>query len=191
MSSRPESRTLFETLQGLYSQFVLMILERRMKSYHQKTGAQARRDIAGLLSEEIRQLAVAVPSIDEGANSDNSTDVVQSTTAKQSSQVLDSKIQNAKITNTASELSNHLRRRQSGSALNPELGERLMKSTREHIHAVHRLARQGKVRTAAMHADIANHALREAGHYMSEDEYADFIAGIEQELMAMKQQQGS
>ena len=56
---------------------------------------------------------------------------------------------------------------------NPYMGEKLKESTWSHLHAAQLHARQGNIDNAKLHAGIANDALKEAAHYMSEDDYKD------------------
>ena len=53
----------------------------------------------------------------------------------------------------------------------PYMGEKLKESTWSHIHAAQLQARQGNINNAKLHAGIANDALKEAAHYMNEDDY--------------------
>ena len=55
----------------------------------------------------------------------------------------------------------------------PYLGEKLKDSTWSHIHAAQLQARQGNTINAKLHAGIANDALKEAAHYMSDKDYKD------------------
>lgn len=52
-----------------------------------------------------------------------------------------------------------------------ELGEKLKESTLSHIHTAQLNARQGNTVNAKLHAGIANDALKEAAHYMSNKDY--------------------
>ena len=85
-------------------------------------------------------------------------------------------------------LGRYFRSKQTESVRDPEMSKKLKKSTWNHIHTALRLARQGEVRTARLHADIANHALHEAGHYMSEEEYRKFTLEVEEKLSEIRKQ---
>ena len=56
-------------------------------------------------------------------------------------------------------------------APDPYMGDKLKDSAWSHIHTALLHARQGEAITAKLHADIANEALKEAAHYMSEEDY--------------------
>ena len=51
------------------------------------------------------------------------------------------------------------------------MGENLKDSTWSHIHTAMLHARQGNVINAKLHARIANDALKQAAHYLSEEDY--------------------
>ena len=55
----------------------------------------------------------------------------------------------------------------------PYLADKLKDSTWSHIHAAQLQARQGNTINAKLHAGIANDALKEAAHYMSDKDYKD------------------
>ena len=60
------------------------------------------------------------------------------------------------------------------------MGERLKSSTWSHLHLASMEARRGDAVAAKVHADIANQALKEAAHYMSDDEYKKFSGEVAQ-----------
>ena len=59
------------------------------------------------------------------------------------------------------------------------MGKKLKDSTWSHIHTALMQARKGDVSTAKLHADIANGALKEAAHYMSEADYKLLCSEVE------------
>ena len=67
------------------------------------------------------------------------------------------------------------------------MGEKLKTSTWTHIHTALMQARNGQATTAKLHADIANQALKEAAHYMSEQDYKAFFAEVETELNKLEE----
>jgi len=81
---------------------------------------------------------------------------------------------------------NHYKFKKSSSNCNPAIKEQLSKNTWEHIHKAIRYARQGKKTEAKLFGELANNALKEAAHYMSEDEYLIFTSAIDVELNRIK-----
>ena len=55
----------------------------------------------------------------------------------------------------------------------------------QEAHTALRYAHQGDVRTARLHADIANNAQKEAAFYMSEEEYQAFSQEVHEQLEAL------
>ena len=66
------------------------------------------------------------------------------------------------------------------------MGEKLKKSTWSHIHTATLQARQGSLSNAKMHAGIANDALKEAAHYMSEEDYKVFCDEVAKAFEALE-----
>jgi hypothetical protein len=188
MASATHNTNLYQIVQGLYSRVVLTILDRRIKAYRRLPGADNRHQAAVPLAEEIKSLAVPVSDAARrvGHNTDGSHADGHRSVLEKFKHHAGSSPHQVAINNTVNDLSVHLKHRQSGLALRPEMGERLRSSTREHLHAAHRLAREDQARSAALHADIASHALIEASHYMSDDDYAAFISEINGEIQAIK-----
>ena len=73
------------------------------------------------------------------------------------------------------------------SECNPAIKEQLAKNTWTHIHAAIRNARQGKKTEAKLYGELANNALKEAAHYMTEEEYLKFTSSIDLELNRLEQ----
>jgi hypothetical protein len=84
------------------------------------------------------------------------------------------------------DLSRYFKARSNGAELHPEIKEKLECSIWEHIHATIKYARQGDNRNAKMHADIVCSACKELAHYMSKDDYMNFIAGVNEHLDVLK-----
>ena len=81
------------------------------------------------------------------------------------------------------ELSNYFREKNIiNTELHGRLSEKLKQCTFNNIHAALRHARQGKIRAAKLHADIANSALKCAASYITKNEYTDLKIEIELKL---------
>jgi len=62
------------------------------------------------------------------------------------------------------------------------VGEKLMQSTWDHLHASIRYARAGNSESARLHASIMDSALKEAAHFLDNDVYSDFVLSLGKEL---------
>ena len=80
------------------------------------------------------------------------------------------------------ELSVHFRNSHIHSALFCDVGERLISSTWEHIDASLRTAREGDVKMAKLHIDLANNAFKEAARYLPAPLYASFSQDVKKAL---------
>jgi hypothetical protein len=76
------------------------------------------------------------------------------------------------------ELSVYFRNMHKHSAVSLNAGDKLIQSTWEHIHASIRTARQGDIKTARLHVDLANNALKEAEHYLSAPVFSSFTQEV-------------
>lgn len=66
------------------------------------------------------------------------------------------------------------------------LEEKLEKSTVDHMHEAIRYARQGDERNAHMHADIASSSCEELSHFMSKEQYHEFVGQMKGGLENLK-----
>jgi len=169
---------LSRALHELYDKLCDMDLHKRISLYHRNTGTNAAPDIRDSLIKHIDKLApVSKPS---GANADNAT------TAKFSKRP--GKQQNAKprsrqhgwLNKVVSGFNRPPKKiYKSKIASDPYMGEKLKNSTWSHIHTAMLQVRQGDTSNAKMHAGFANEALKEAAHYMSEEDYRVFCEEVE------------
>ena len=80
-------------------------------------------------------------------------------------------------------LSDFFKKNNAYSELASPLGEKLKTSAWEHTHSAIRLAHQGEFSKAKLHADLANSAVHELGHYMSEADFIAFKRAVKAELL--------
>lgn len=178
MLSGKEINDLLLTLQRLYSHFAGITLHRRTRSYQKHRKDLQRYDLGEPLSTKIKTLD-AKRSKDPGVILSEAP-VGLSQTTSLSLRNMDERIgyKRVVILQTFNGLSEHFNKTRPDVSLRPEVGEKLRKSTWEHIHAAMRLAREGKVSRAMIHAEIANSALKEAARFMPETTYLQFIEEV-------------
>jgi len=182
MKLEREINALIHALQNLYSRIASLILKKRMGSYREETGTVAGQDLTTLLSDHIDQLADSRPASGDKTPNQISVQKVQTETQNPSLGRRQSDHQGSIISRAFNGLGRYFKSRRTESVLDPELSEKLKKSTWTHIHNAFRLARQGDARTAKLHLDIASQALKEAAHYMSREEHIAFTVEVEEKL---------
>lgn len=182
MIPKREYNALLHALKRLRSRIVLFVFQNRMNSYQKKSSADIGHDITASLSEQIDKLAFSKNEGDQGTPCSTSCQSVRIETKKDLQGRNRTGHRVSKVTSVFVELSKYFKKGGAGTTLQPHVSEKLKTCTWEHIHTALRLARQGEVRTARLYAEIANNALKEAAHYMSEEEYAEFTAAVEEEL---------
>lgn len=90
---------------------------------------------------------------------------------------------------TATEFSRHLQNTGGGRVMEPRLlGERMQKSTLEHINQALLLARSGDTAGAKLHAGLAENAMKTAAHHMAPASFASFSAAVEERLRTLEGQ---
>lgn len=172
MGSSQDSTSLLKSLKQLYSKIMALHAEDRARSTRSHSNTASAQNIVSPLSECIDKLAA------NAAN--NPVDASNSQTPEFGNHSHD----HAPVSREASskgelgELSVHLKgsHKYPGSSLGT--GDKLMQSTWEHFHASIRLARQGNVEAAKLHAELTKNALNEAAHYLPEPVYFRFSKDV-------------
>jgi len=152
-----------------------------MRSYHKFSVVEQNHNLHGPLYELIKNIA-------QGKHSNGTADYDSIMSVMQKYKSSHSHPTEHHIINTrqANELSRYFKQRGYGSTLEAGIDEKLKQSTWHHIHFALRLARQNNLHDAGLHADIAFYACKELAHYLSEQEYCEFIIEIQQELKQLE-----
>jgi len=176
-----EIKTLIHALQKLYARITSLVLHKRMGSYRDEVGSVADHDLATLLSDHIDRLAAPGPENSDRTQPQVSEQKVQAATQKPSPGRTHSGHQVSIVSRTLNGLGRYFKLSRTES-VDPELSKKLKNSAWNHIHTALRLARQGEARTAKLHLDIANQALKEAAHYMSREDHIAFTVEVQEKL---------
>lgn len=177
---------LLRSVHSLFSKVSLLDLQKRTSSYKQQAGRETQKDIATPLSSYIDKLSAGQPAI-------TSTHPVISEEPEEISGATPQEApqENPQIPSTAvipNDLSDYLKSHSQHSDSEGYIGDKLKASTWSHIHTAILKAREGDPKTAKLHADIANQAMKEAVHYMSDEEFVKFSEEIDRALSELKQQ---
>lgn len=169
MTTKNGLNRLLRALHELYYKLCDMDLHKRMNFYHRNTGTNKAPDISASLSKHIDKLAPASKPTSPGATS---TATVRS--SKKASRPDNAKQRNQQPGWLNKMVTSIIRPKKiftSKIKPDPYMGDKLKDSTWSHTHTALLHARQGEASTAKLHADIANEALKEAAHYMSEEDH--------------------
>ena len=162
------NRLLYE-LRQLYHRLCAIDLRTRMGLYHRHIGANHIPDISSSLSGEIDELAQASKmNTHHVAGSPANTETNNTGHHKTLHQP---ETQHHGIFRSAKAFFHGKKIFTTMKSSDPRLGEKLKESTWSHIHTARLQARQGNISNAKLHASIAQEALNEAAHYISEDDY--------------------
>ena len=178
MTSKQETNYLIRSLRNLYEKVSKFILFERIGFYRSNTGSVNMPDISSLLDKHIEELAVKTrqgiaPSanrINESFLSKNNSGNVMSAQSKD----IDG-------------LANHYKVSASKHESSQYMGEKFKASIWLHIHTAFMQARSGQIKTAKVHADIANQALKEAIHYMADEDFREFYTEVEKVINELQE----
>ena len=160
---------LLQDLHELYYKLCAIELRKRMKIYHHDTYTNDTPDISASLTKHLHKLA---PLDKPGRTGTASTATPPSAIrpARHYSEKQPRR-QRRGITRMVSIFFRPQKVFTSIKASNQYIGDKLKDSIWSHTHAATLHARQGNISNAKLHAQIANDALKEAAHYMSEKDY--------------------
>lgn len=174
---------LLRALNSLFSKVVLLDLQKRTTSYKQQGSRDIQQDIVTPLSDCIDKLAQAqAPIVIQVANTEQPAAKINQDPAQLTSP------QTATVGMLSTNFSEYLKSHSIHSESGNYLGDKLKASTWSHFHTAVLKANEGDARTAKLHADIANQAMKEAGHYISDEDFKNFSEEIEKALNELKQQ---
>jgi len=183
MLSQHESNALVSALRELFFKASEFNLAKRISSYRERIGSNIPHDISAPLHKHIDKL---VHKARQDKVAESNIPVYKPTTQIKE-RVARPELEKVEVQNNQPEKINKEQISKSkdepGSADKPYkisdpekldeqgLGKKLKASMWEHIQSARMQARLNQVATAKMHIDIANHALKEAARYMSEEDY--------------------
>lgn len=167
-SQNANETKLLSILRMLFSRIMTMHIKIMARFNREHVNACMTPGIVTPLCEYIDKVAAnAADDKGDGANSQNGV-AGSNVSAHTASTPLSSSA------NGLGELSVYFRNNHKHSVVSLNAGDKLIQSTWEHIHASIRVAHQGDVKTARLHADLANNALKEAEHYLSAPVFSAF-----------------
>ena len=178
---------LIYKIKKLYFKISLIILHKRINSYHRKvTHKNHTNDIKSPLHECVDIIVgyalnnpEVIYTIDHGVNKNSAN---QHGDEKKHAATPHSTVNQEHI----SDLSKYFKARSQGSDLYPGIEEKLEHSIWDHVHATIRCARSGDERCSKMHADIADSACKELAHYVNAEDYRTFTEEVEVHLKTLK-----
>ncbi|KPK40345.1 MAG: hypothetical protein AMJ69_02625 [Gammaproteobacteria bacterium SG8_47] len=177
MADERDDNALLEALQRLYSQLVSLVLGQRMSYASKERGGATPHDIGRSLTEYVEQVSRTSTKqrkpAPEGAHPGP-----QAAKPISPSEAHRIDIPQALTTTPSDGLSRHFKATRTGSALQPHVGDQLKKRVWDHIHEAVRIAHDGDAKTAKLHVEIANSALKEAAQHLPEDDYNAFAADV-------------
>ena len=169
---------LLDTIYQLHSKITLKALHIRIQKHHERKHTDTSNDITRHLTKHVHHLASKHKEATSKVTWKKSTFIVKNISHVTT---LDD-YKNPNSPNIINPLSDYLKNKKYVDSGHSRIADKLISSTWDHFHAAIREARQGKTKTAIMHVDVANFAMKEVAHFLSEEEYQDFYSDIEVEV---------
>ena len=176
------TKTLLDSLQALYSKLSVLILNRRMDSYRKESSQYLDKQILTTLYDIVEK----TPKSDNlKADAGDVGPVTQPATGA-SNRAAKVQQHSAPTATSYTDLSSHLHTSLSKSSDSGHLREKLKSSAWDHIHTSLSYVRQGNPDLAKMHADLANEALLQVSHHMSDEENIELKSKVLEELQKLR-----
>ena len=173
MISHHETNKLIHALHDLFLKVSNFELVKRISSYRHKSASGL--DISAPLSKHIDKLVVENKrTISQLPNAVTN----RSYTEHEFQKIVSASSQSSRLKKKLDGLARHYKKSAGKTESAQYMGERLKSSTWSHLHVASMEARRGDAVAAKIHADIANQALKEAAHYMSDEEYKVFCGEV-------------
>lgn len=183
MASSQNDRSLLRILRRLYASIMMLYMKNLTRSNREQVAADMSLSIISPLSECVEKLA-GNATRDMGVAASSRSGTVCNIDAHDPAPLMPV----SSVDTGPDKLSVFFRNTHRHSAVSLDVGDRLMQHTWEHIHASIRIAHQGDVKTARLHAELANNAFKEATHYLSPPVYSRFAHEVTKALNEIKAQ---
>jgi hypothetical protein len=185
MLSNHQIQELFDVIYQLYSKITLKILHLRIQKHHEREHTNSSYDITNHLTKHVHHLANKHQEATSTITWKKSTFIIKN--IRRVTTLDDYKNPNAP--NIINPLRDYLKNKKFIDSSHSGVADKLISSTWAHFHAAIREARQGRIKTAKMHVDIANYAMKEVKHYLPEEEYQNFYSDIKVEIKELRKLQ--
>jgi len=175
-----QQKSLLNKLKRLYTELFLVGLHKRIDSYHAFMHSDQHNDIGDTLHGLIDQIVIEA-SHNYSVQDYRHKKFLTAETDPTNDKAIPRQGDGSMLSMTLNGLSVFLQQQKLKSD-NPHMAEKFQQVIWEHVHAAHRFARQGDARTAKLHADIANNAIKSLAHYMPVEAYEVLCNDIRQQL---------
>ena len=182
MLSNHKIQELFGAIYQLYSKITLKILHHRIQKHHERKYTDSSHDITKHLTKHVHHLVKKHQEATSKVTWKKSTFIIKNTPHVTT---LDD-YKNPNSPNIINPLSDYLKNKRYIDSSHSKVADKLISSTWDHFHAAIREAKQGKTKTAKMHVDVANYAMKEVAHFVPEEEYQNFYSDIKIEVEELK-----
>lgn len=170
-----------QILRKLYFKVLLVIFHNRKNSYRNNISTSKNIDMNKTLLTQIEKLA-ATANINAEEKIPDSSHPEAAKESKNNSQYQSKHTEQATTPSTKEDTLSKYFKNHEIVEIYPKISDKLKQSALDHVHAALRLARNGDLSAAQLNAKIADNALKEAAHYLSDAEYYKFSQKISEEI---------
>lgn len=174
-------QALILSLQSLGAQLASRLLSSRMRATTRTSAPRESVPIGTLLAERIT-LDATDPAAASPATGDQPPDPAASDPTQTESHPPPPTPRHRLGFTLFNPFSEHLNRQHGTTEQHPHIRDQLREHTFSHLNKALSLARQGNTEGAKLYAGLAENAMRQAGEYMTDDEYDGFRAEVEERL---------
>ncbi len=182
MLTGKEISDLLHTLQGQFYRLTRIALARRSASHENSAHPQLEPDITASLYEQIDKLARDRKPAAADSDPAHFGLTPRPHKRERSHPLRKTETQPNDLIKTPNGLSRHFKQARPSTSLQPELGRKLQQSAWNYINTSLRLARQGNVKQARLHVELANSSLKEGAKFIPREEYIKFVAQVKTRL---------
>jgi len=170
---------LLDIVYELYEKIASLALKEQTKRYKAPDLHETEHNIANMLSKQVDYLVNATI-----------TGMPHSYTSGQHDNNHASHSENHQGTlpthPVSNDLSRYLTEHHADANCHPKLSDQMKEHTTTHIHSAMRYARQGDIKTARLHVDLAQCALKGICCLTPTEDYAEFAREVEQNLLQLQ-----
>lgn len=171
---------LLQSLHRLYSRVGFLQLQKQLQRYRPGPQGIYQHSISLSLVKHIDRLANTIDS------HESSESVLDKSSREIAQKSRDTKHRKLNLSASAAvDMKNFFPKNRGFPGAAANLCESLKKSTWSHMRTALRLAKQGQIHSAKIHANIADQALKEVAHFMSAEEYNNFTEEVKNTLKSL------
>lgn len=182
MNSNDKTNRLIQVLRDLYIKISAFAVHRRICGYHNNTTPGFILDISEPLARQLDKLAAETKQRVATLPDAQSEQLIPDTHNSNKPE-----LQSGLVSKIADGFCLDVKLSARKKETDQYMSEKLKASTWSHLHLAFMKARNGEADAAKLHAGIASQALKEAAHYLNDDDYKFLCSEVEKAVKEVKE----